>query len=347
MKSLRAVRRAVSCVIAVAASSGCGSPSAPNTASVSPSQTAASLARRAPGRSWMRPNVSNADLLYISDGNGEVTVYRYWRRTLVGLLTTFKQPLGLCVDAKGDVFVTDYGAQSVIGYAHGATKPFRTISDAPYSPYDCSVDPVTGNLAVANASGGSSGEGNIAIYPHATGKPSYYTDSKLFAFQSCVYDASGDLLVTNGNLRQGNAASFAWLPEGGTKLIDINVPGPQPSYNWQYVQGLQWDGKYFVLEDYATLYRIAFLKGQAYYVGATYLSVTNPTTYWIYNNNSKLQGTQVVGGYHSGSYSGVEYYKYPAGGDAIYYISHAIDKPYGLTVSLRRASLARSFRSDR
>ncbi|MGA7283309.1 MAG: hypothetical protein WBW87_02085 [Candidatus Cybelea sp.] len=283
-------------------------------------------------RSWMQPAVSNADLLYISDGNGEVTVYRYWQRTLAGLLTGFKQPLGLCADAKSDVFVADYGAQQILEYAHGATKPIRTISDAPYDPYGCSVDPVTGSLAVANA-GGSSGEGNIAVYADASSTPTYYTDSHLSDFQSCVYDDGGNLLVTNGNLRRSGVASFAWLPHGGTKLIDLNVPGPDPYATWQYVQGLQWDGKYFVIDDYSTLNRIALLKGQAFYVGATYLNIEDPGLYWIYDKDPMQQGTQVVGAESGGS---VEYFGYPAGGDGIHYISHGIDAPYGLTISLKK-----------
>ncbi len=292
-------------------------------------------ARRAHAHSWMQPNVASADLLYISDGNGEVTVYRYEKRTLSGVLTGFTQPLGLCVDAKGSVFITDYGAQQILGYAHGASKPFVTISDAPYDPYDCSIDPLTGNLAVANAGGGSSGAGNIAVYEHASGEPTYYTDSSLSVFQSCVYDASGNLLVTDGNLKHDDAF-FAWLPKGGSKLIDINVPGPRTSYNWSEVQGLQWDGKYFVIDGYNELFRVALLKGQAYYVGATYLDIDRPELYWVYNNTKDQQGTQIVGASDNGSYSGVAYFNYPAGGDSIYYISHGIDAPYGVTVSLKK-----------
>lgn len=207
--------------------------------------------------------------------------------------------------------------------------------DAPYDPYDCSVDPLTGNLAVANAAGGSSGAGNIAVYAHASGEPTYYTDSSLFVFQSCVYDASGNLLVTNGNLKR-EYASFAWLPKGGSKLLDINVPGPRSSYNWQQVQGLQWDGKYFVIDDYDELFRVALLKGQAYYVGVTYLDIERPALYWIYNNSKDQQGTQIVGASDNGAYSGVAYFKYPAGGDSIDFISHGIDTPYGITVSLKK-----------
>lgn len=333
MKWLRAAACLLTSMTAIAVCSGCSGSPTPNTPFAT---TPRGLpARQAHAHPWMQPGVSNADLLYISDANGEVTVYRYSKRTLSGLLTGFTHALGLCADAQGNVFIADYGAQQILGYAHGATKPFVTISDAPYYPYDCSVDPLTGNLAVANAGGGSNGAGNIAVYEHASGEPTYYTDSSLSVFQSCVYDASGNLFVTNGNLKH-DGAFFAWLPKGGSKLIDINVPGPQPSYDWREVQGLQWDGKYFVIDDYDELFRVALLKGQAYYVGATYLNIDGPELYWIYNNTKAQQGTQIVGASDNNSYSGVAYFKYPAGGDSIYFISHGIDAPYGVTVSLKK-----------
>jgi hypothetical protein len=163
----RAAAYLLTYMTAIAVCDGCGGPPTPDPAFATTSLGPPAL--RARTHSWMQPGVANADLLYISDGNGEVTVYRYWKRTLSGLLTGFGQPLGLCVDVNENVFITDYSAQQIQGYAHGATKPFTTISDAPYDPYDCSVDPLTGNLAVANATGGSSATGNIALT--ATSRP--------------------------------------------------------------------------------------------------------------------------------------------------------------------------------
>lgn len=317
---------------AIAAFGGCNAPPSPNSASITPPQPSAAAQTRL--NLGAGSGLSHIDLLYISDGNGEVIVYRYWGRSLVGVLTNFQKPLGMCVDAKQNVFITDYSAQQIVAYAHGATQPFRTISDAPYSPYDCSIDPVTGNLAVANAGVSSSSPGNVAIFPNASGSPTYYTDQRISNFQSCVFDESGNLLVTNGNLSRSSL--FAWLPPGGSKLIDINVPGPEPSYDWRDVQGLQWDGKYFVIEDYDALYRVALLKGQAYYVGSTGVEIEGPSLYWIYKPYQKRQGTQVVGASNFFSSGEVEYYLYPAGGSAIHSISHGIDAPYGVAVSLKK-----------
>ena len=40
--------------------------------------------------------------------------------------------------------------RKVSEYAHGGKKPIEDLSDPPYLPFGCSVDPPTGNLAVAN-----------------------------------------------------------------------------------------------------------------------------------------------------------------------------------------------------
>jgi hypothetical protein len=283
---------------------------------------------------WMDIGAKKLDLLYITDGNGEVTVYTYWQKTLVGELTNFEKPMGECVDKSDDVYITDASAQQIVEYAHAGKKPLRTIDDSPYVPYACSVDFTTDNLAVANESGGSNGKGNIAVYQNATGAPKLYTDSALSNFEGCVYDNQGNLLVTNGEA-DSELSSFAWLPKGADKLVTISIPGPEKNWTWRDVTGLQWDGRYFVLDDYA-LYRITISNGAAYYVGQT--DITEEGVYgpfWIYNDNPKKQGTQFVSAYNEeDAYGGVEYFNYPAGGDSIAQISKGIEAPYGVTVSL-------------
>ncbi len=319
----------------IAVSTGCGSSAEQGVAPSAPAPNPLSV-RATRASSWMKPDVPNADLLYVSDANGEVTVYRYWQRTLVGILTKFTQPMGMCVNSGGDVFVADYAAQKVYEYAHGGTKAIAAFDEAPLSPYACAVDLTTGNLAVANLSSTSSVQGDIAIYTHASGTPAIYTDAKLKNFDGCAYDSDGNLLVTDGRYGpRSGGSSFAWLPNGGSKLLDVNVPGPEPSWRWNDVQGIQWDGKYFVLDEYSELYRVSLIKGQAYYIGDTYVSKPGNGPYWIYNANPKKQGTQVVAGAGSGSSGEVYYWDYPAGGDPIHYVSHGVDEPFGVTISLK------------
>jgi hypothetical protein len=284
---------------------------------------------------WMDKAAAGGDLLYVSDSDGEVTVYNYKSQELVGVLTGFGQPMGGCADAAGNVYIADYTAQKIVEYAHGKNKPTRSLSDAPDSPYGCAVDPTTGNLAVANDDGGN--EGNIAIWANASGQPAHYTDPTLGAFQSCAYDAHGNLLVTNGIQGYPYHSYFAWLPPGGTKLVDLSIPRSGSVSAWSGVYGVAWDGKYFTISDYS-IYRIALLHGLAYYVGDTELQYPEEEApqgpYSFYIPAEKGQATQAFVG--AGGNEGVDEvltWAYPGGGQVSGEITHGVDKPYSVTVS--------------
>ena len=84
------------------------------------------------------------------------------------------------------------------------------------------------------------------------------------------------MLLTNGS-------AFAWLPKNGSKLIDINVPYPDPRFHWSNVTGIQWDGKFFAV-DHTGVYHISLIHGQAYNLGETSLSFGGASPsgpYWI------------------------------------------------------------------
>ena len=284
----------------------------------------------------MKPNVSNADLLYVSNSNAEVTVYRYWQHTLVGVLTDFTKPMGECVDAAQNVYIADYSAQQIVEYAHGGSKPIKEIDDAPDSPYACAVDPSSGNLAVANDDGASQ-QGNIAIW-NASGQRTNYTDAKLDNFQGCAYDENGALLVTNGYVQYPYQTYFAWLPKGGSKLVDVSIPNGYND-NWGDVFGIQWDGKYFAIDTPERIYRIMLSHAQAYYIGYTgfaYSDEYSTGPYALYVKPGS-EGTQAVEGLDAFSGSGlVAYWQYPTGGNAIGALKHGIDKPFGVAISLKK-----------
>ena len=189
----------------------------------------------------------------------------------------------------------------------------------------------TGDLAVANDDG-SSAQGNVAIWSASSSKRTIYTDATLGNFVGCAYDANGNLLATNGHGYR-TPASFAWLPKGGSRLVDVKVPAPPRTNEWYDVTGIQWDGKYFVLDE-GDAYRISLMHGQAYYVGYTSLDPTGGP-YWIYDNTPGQQGTQLVEGVSGRSYSSVDMFHYPAGGQPVNEVTHAIDRPTGVVVSYK------------
>jgi hypothetical protein len=317
---------------AVMAAAGCTSATTFAPQSVQ-SQTASQHRTQRDGGAWMDGIAKKVDLLYISEGDGQVTVYTYWQKTLVGQLTGFSQPMGECVDKNNNVYITDYLAKQIVEYAHAGKTPIATIDEAPYAPHACSVDQSTGAIAVANEAGSSS-QGNIAVYANPSAKPKIYTDKSITNFQACAYDGSGNLLASDDSASRGDA-SFAWLAKNGGKLIDVTLPGPQKSFSWNGVSGIQWDGRYYVIDDY-DLFRVSVVNAQGFYVGETSLNncCGQTTAVWIYNIHPNKQGTQVVGGFSERSYNLVEYWNYPAGGDQIGYVSKGIDNPTAVTVSL-------------
>jgi hypothetical protein len=59
---------------------------------------AAPSARQGAGDSWAAAGLGPQNLLYVSNGNGLVNIYRYWQRNLVGVLTDLTKPMGMCAD---------------------------------------------------------------------------------------------------------------------------------------------------------------------------------------------------------------------------------------------------------
>src|SRR5579863_1093420 len=122
-------------------------------------------------KSWMLPSAKKIkELLYVgSYTDNDVYVYDYQTQALVGTLTGFNEPLAMCVDAKGDVWVSNYGTTSIVEYSQGSTSPIQTLSTAGY-PFGCSIDPIRGDLAVTSATY-PYGYGAVQIWSKAKGSP--------------------------------------------------------------------------------------------------------------------------------------------------------------------------------
>lgn len=286
--------------------------------------------------SWMDADAGKQDLLYVSNVNGTVTVYRYDDRSRVGKLTGFSRPKGACVDRNGDVYITDRVAEDIVEYQHGGTKPVAVLLDSGFQDYACSVDPSTGNLAVANPYQADGNAGGIAIYRHARGRPTLYRIGHEPNPQACAYDDLGDLLIASDYRRAGQqVVSLVYLPRRSSTFIHLNlyVSGSQR----EGVYNVQWDGKYWALlyNDNIVRFQIEH-DGRATYKGMTYLGGNDEgeSRFWIVRlkDGSRGRGTQIV----AAQPTEVLYWNYPSGGNTIGLIWKGLDEPYGVTVSLAR-----------
>ena len=188
------------------------------------------------------------------------------------------------------------GPGALVEYAHGGTAPIQTLFD-PSAPMDCSVDHVTGNLAVANGCFSGSCGSNLAIFRHASGSPAIYPlpapDGPPY---SCTYDAAGNVFIAA--YEDVYKTGTLWLPKGGTALSRfLLVPRPYPH------AGLQWDGTRLAIEISDTeIYQYKLRPHSGHRRHATFLQDGAGRRFWI-------QGNILVGGSN-----GVFLWRYPAGG---------------------------------
>lgn len=206
---------------------GCGSPQSGTGMSFSPVHVAQSGSLPA--------TTKGSKLVYASvPGTNTVFVFSYPEGALVQELTGFDDPSGICSGSHGNVWIANAdngrGNGSLVEYEHGGSQPIRTLKDPHNAPQACSVDLVTGNLAVANVPVG--GEPNIAVYANAKGAPKYYTANGLTnGVVGITYGAFSNLFFADAD------GQTAWLPAGGKRAAKFLLT-PAPHGNG----AMQWDG---------------------------------------------------------------------------------------------------------
>lgn len=253
-------------------------------------------------RAWMSPLAKQSrELLYLSNSSNPpaVYVYSYPQAKLVGTLTGFSSPGAECADRGGHVWITDNNS-TIVEYAHGGSSPIVTLSDPDYFPIDCSVDPVTGNLAVTNEP--VSGRGNVAVYKKARGNPTTYFPNFLPFPLYCGYDRRGNLFVDG--IAGYNQFQLAELPIHNSGLFPFSI-----NQSIGYPGGVLWDGTHLAVLDSAAneIYEFAISGNQGTEVGSTPLGESEDVVqFWIASG-------KVAGGDGQAAYL----WPYPAGGNPI------------------------------
>jgi len=273
------------------------------------------------GRSWMTPGAAAKDLLYISnyDAN-DVLVYSYPEDKLVGTLTGFHFPEGLCVDKKGDVWVvnnagTDSG-EDIIEYKHGGKRPIGKLEIGNGNAITCSIDKTTGDLAVNDLVTVSSAPGYVSIFAKAKGTPKTYTPPNMSNPYFCGYDDKGNLYVDGTQTGRSTEFILAERPKG-KPFNDITLKGGTINFPGN----IRWDGKYLLIgdQDYKPIFGQPYRSGiyettgaGGKIVGSTPLTGSGDILgYWI-------EGNTVIGpDFQYPNENNVYFYKYPAGGKPI------------------------------
>ena len=315
--------------MAAVLSAGCSSPSWQSSI---PDGSSSTIERHAAApRSWMSPEAAGKNLLYVSDDSGVVYVLTYPDGKLVGTLTGFDGPAGLCSDANGNVFVANTRGEDILEYAHGGKKPIATLLEFSVFPEGCAVDPVSGELAVTNfATAPSAGPGNVAVYQNARGNPTFYSAKGFNQYLFCGFDSKGNLFI-DGVDAGTTTALFAELPHGGSSMKNLTV-----NQTIGFPGGVQWDGNHVAIEDVTkdNVYRVDFSGSKGTVAGTVHLSVPSHLVVQFW-----LQGSSIIMPFGSNPRTSkkVGEWAYPAGGSpsGVLHIPGDVEL-IGATVSLAK-----------
>jgi hypothetical protein len=330
MASLGLVRRAL--FVSAAALYACGGN--PVGVQTGPALSQTSRAMMDDG-SWMLDEAKNEDLLYVSDVyNGIVDVYVYGKSKQVGAIRGFDEPTGECVDKQGDVWVAEYFGDQAFEFAHGGRKPLKVLTTNG-NGQGCSIDPVTGDLAIGNADSTQSERADIQVFRKGAGQPTnYYSGSgnnDCNDIEAPGYDDKGNLYF---EAAWGNSGfGICELPAKAKALVEVPAVSPDPRFMIDHPGSTMWDGKYITFADIrnnltenSTIYRAARFAAGLAIVGSTtlgasgtycYANIAQPFVVGAKNTPlNRKQGTTVIGG-NEGCDSLFGYWDYPAGGDPV------------------------------
>ena len=173
-------------------------------------------------------------LLFVSDvATAEVYIYQLSTLSVVATVTGLTQPQGECSDKKGDVWVTDAGADAVYELSH--LGRLENTLTAPDYPVGCAWDAKTGNLAVMSLFGISGSQGAVAIYPKGSGSEHSFQNPKQYYYNFGGYDTNGNLFF-DGRAENGTFV-LSELPKRAKKAISIDLSGGTIYYPGM----VQWD----------------------------------------------------------------------------------------------------------
>jgi len=265
------------------------------------------------------------DLLYVSNRyDCAVYVFTYPRGKLVQTLNVcdlgFGPAFGLCSDKGGDVFMTMGAGFSVFKFAHGGSQPVAQLESDSLLPVGCSVDPKSGDLGIASATG------NVAVYRNGSGTPAIYSLPGISQYFFCTFDGRGNLFADGELSRDGFA--LVELLKGGSELHELTVSGNRsPGF------ALQWDGRHLALggtqgSNAFTIDRIKFAGSVGRVIGTTTLEMSPNTSvpfqFWIQDHTivQPENGNADVG-----------FWQYPKGGGQTRSIRIGGSSLDGVTVS--------------
>lgn len=164
-------------------------------------------------KSWVSPDVAKtAKVFFASDvGTNDVYIFTLDLK-LKGVLTGFNEPQGECSDRHGNIYIANTQSSDVLEYSRTGTL-LNTYVDTYGYPVGCAINPLNGNLAVANIHG-FHGAGQVLIFTTPSSIPTVLTNPRQHYYYFDAYDKYGTLWV------DGKDAKGAYM------VSDCGLSGP-------------------------------------------------------------------------------------------------------------------------
>ncbi len=216
-----------------------------------------------------------------------------------------------CSKGSHTFWVVEENSHQVVEFAASRKKiaqPIKTLAvpvgSSPYAaPWDCAVDPTTGNLAVSVADTSS-----VVIFANGSGSGQTISDTMGGTGWS-AYDAQGNLFVQGF---KNHKPALVELPKGQTEFQEISLPSTITTLSTLGCCTIRWDGTYlaWLNTDGFIVYRLNINGNQAYIEDTVTLSKGSLCAWFGIWAEAGLFFCGTEGKY-------VNVYDYPAGGSPI------------------------------
>jgi hypothetical protein len=265
---------------------------------------------------------------WISDsGDNVVQIYSYPSGTYIGEAPQppegFSEPQGMCSDTNGNVFIANTSMSTIDEYAPSGTFT-QALSDPGQFPAGCSVDPVSGTLAVSNIVSTSDNAGGISLYANASGAPQQLTDPNMFEVFFISYLGKTGQLYYSGFNNSFYTAISSYI--GGNFAL-LNISGATIGFPGTVSNAFK--TKTLAIGDQDTFYGPTFYQvtSSGSVTGSTVLSCPSGECDVV---QATTKGNKIVAPDAESLDATVN--PYPAGGDALVTVS-GFGQPIGSAVS--------------
>jgi hypothetical protein len=271
-------------------------------------------------------------LLFVADdGTDDVYMFSMPAMALMGTLTGFSEPQGMCNDKSGNIWITNTGTLQILQYSRTGTL-LKSLTDPNGDPVGCAVNKANGDLAVTNIFN-TSGDATVEVYANATGTPTAYNNPSQTENFFDAYDSSGNLYVDGFS---DSGFSLSVLPNGSSTMSTIRFSGAAIGFpggvNWTPATGLVVGDQECTTGSCLDAVSVSGLTG----------TITGSTTLFNYDGGEcdadqvtvSPQGKYFAGGCitESSAPSSAARWAYPAGGTPTNY-SINVSEPIGAAIS--------------